>query len=88
MFCSHFSSVCFDSYAASEPFIQFLDRLHSAVTTEEFYSEIFEVVDIEHSLNMLKNGRSPGIDGLSKEHFTYCYPSVLLHLKLLPRNAL
>ena len=38
-----------------------------------FTLKFFEVVDIERSLNMLKNGRSPGIDGLSKEHFTFCH---------------
>ena len=83
VFCSHFSNVCFDSYAVSEPLIEFLNRLHSVIATEEFHSEIFEVADIEHSLNMLKNGRSPGFDDLNKEHFTFCHPSIYVHLRFL-----
>ena len=68
--------------------IECLNRLHSVIATEEFHSEIVEVADIEHSLNMLKNGRSPGFDDLNKEHFTFCHPSIYVHLRFLPRDAL
>jgi len=74
----------FDSYAASEPLIEFLEKfLHSVIATKVFHCEIFEVADIEYSLNMLKNGRSPGFDDLNKQQFSFCHPSIFVHLRFL-----
>ena len=41
------------------------------------------MVDIEASLNCIKNGKASGPDGLTKENMIYAHPSIIIHLKLL-----
>ena len=43
----------------------------------------FSVVDVETALGKLKTGKSPGIDGIVKEHLLYSHPSIIVHLTLL-----
>jgi len=39
-------------------------------------NNLFDIEDIEHSISCLRNGRSCGADGLSKENIVHSYPSL------------
>jgi len=41
------------------------------------------VSDIEKALTRLKGGKAAGVDNIVKEHLTYSYPALIVHLKLL-----
>ena len=43
----------------------------------------FSVVDVETALGKLKTGKSPGVDGIVKEHLLYSHPSIIVYVTLL-----
>ena len=54
----------------------------------EFFSNIdtrsvFDVYDVEKSLNKLKIGKACGLDNITKEFVMYSHPAIVVHLKLL-----
>lgn len=88
IFCDNFSGVYFDSYKDDSLLVDFMEKLHCKLSKEYesncfLGSTLFDVVDIEASLNCLKNGKASGPDGLTKENMIYAHPSIIIHLKLL-----
>jgi len=67
--------------------MQSLKHLISVEQCDNFnkYDSLFDVEDIglEKGLCSLKFNKAGGIDGLTKESISCCYPAVLVHLKLL-----
>jgi len=86
-FCSSFSAVYYDSYADSPAFVDCLNKVHDLiqhdVVNDHSNNNVFDVEDIEYSVNCLKNGKACGADGLSKENIVYGHPVLFVHLKLL-----
>jgi len=41
-------------------------------------STLFDVADIEASINCVKNGKASGLDGLTKENVIYAHPCVIV----------
>ena len=83
VFKESFSDVYFDSYADTVLYADSLECMHEAINNELYDNNVFDVLDIEKGIQMLKNGRASGFDGLSKEHIIYSHPAIIVHLKLL-----
>jgi len=71
IFCDNFSGVYFDSY--KDELADFLEKLRCKLSEDcesncALGSIVFDVADIEASLNCLKNGKAYGADGLTKEN--------------------
>ena len=44
---------------------------------------VFDVCDVEKSLNKLKIGKACGLDNITKEFVMYSHPAIVVHLQLL-----
>ena len=53
--------------------------LMSAIDTRS----VFDVCDVEKSLNKLKIGKACGLDNITKDFVMYSHPAIVVHLKLL-----
>ena len=83
----HSSNIYFDSYNDKAETSKYFDGLQSNLLSE-FSSNIdtrsvFDVYDVEKSLNKLKIGKACGLDNITKEFVMYSHPAIVVHLKLL-----
>jgi len=47
------------------------------------HNNAFNVLDVEKALEKLKIGKTPGLDGIVKEHLIYSHPLLIFCLALL-----
>ena len=86
-FSKNLSNIYFDSYNDKANTSKYLDCLQSNLLSE-FSSNIgtrsvFDVYDVEKSLNKLKIGKACVLDNITKEFVMYSHPAIVVHLKLL-----
>ena len=86
-FSKNLSITYFNSYNDKAETSKYFDGLQSNLLSE-FSSNIdtrcvFDVCDVEKSLNKLKIGKACGLDNITKELVMYSYPAIVVHLKLL-----
>ena len=86
-FSKNLSNIYLDSYNDKAEASKYFDGLQSNLLSE-FSSNIdtrivFDVYDVEKSLNKLKIGKKCGLDNITKEFVMYSHPAMVVLLKLL-----
>ena len=73
--------MCADVYTGQEPEhrLSSLPIFHkiSQNADSNLTNNTFGVVDVEMALGKLKTGKSPGVEGIVKEHLLYSHPSII-----------
>ena len=86
-FSKNLSNIYFDAYNDKTEKSKYFDGLQSNLLSE-FSSNIdtrsvFDVCDVEKSLNKLKIDKAFGLYNITKEFVMYSHQAIVVHLKLL-----